>query len=216
MRSRAERDRRLDPALAHAAAPVIVVAALALPPAREWLEATMLRHMLVQLPLIALCGFVLGRALLDLRVDRGGGRVVAALQRCNRYGATGLIAASFAMLLWMLPRALDAARLDPGVDALKFASIFVLAGIAVAWSWPQCPALLRAVVHVEVVATLIRFGWAYLAADERLCASYLLEDQRSLGAALVVLGILWAAAAAWRPLFGAPRSLAKHEPSNAS
>src|SRR4029453_10488058 len=49
---------------ARAAAPVLVVAALAAPPAREWLEATMVRHMLVQLPLIALCGFVLGRGLL--------------------------------------------------------------------------------------------------------------------------------------------------------
>ena len=89
MRSRAERDRRLDRALTRAAAPVLVVAALAAPPAREWLEATMLRHMLVQLPLIALCGFVLGRALLEMRADRGAGRVVAALQDCNRYGATG-------------------------------------------------------------------------------------------------------------------------------
>ena len=119
------------------------------------------------------------------------------------------------MLLWMLPRALDAARLDPGVDALKFASIFILAGIAVAWSWPGCPALFRAVVHVEAVATLIRFGWAYLAADQRLCASYLLEDQRGLGAALIVLGILWAAAVAWRPLFGPPDWLPRREPSNA-
>ncbi len=177
----------------------------------------MLRHMLVQLPLIALCGFALGRTLLELRADRGAGRVVAALQRYNHYGATGLIAASFAMLLWMLPRALDAARLDDSVDALKFASIFILVGIAVAWSWPQCPPLARAVVHVEAVATLIRFGWAYLAADQRLCASYLLEDQRSLGAALIVLGILWAAAVAWRPLFGArPTGLARREPSNAN
>jgi hypothetical protein len=140
----------------------------------------------------------------------------AAFQRCNRYGATGLIAASFAMVLWMLPRTLDAARLDFGVDALKLASIFILIGIGVAWSWPRCPPLARAVVHVEAVATLIRFGWAYLAADERLCASYLLEDQRRLGAALVVLGILWAAAVAWRPLFGAPHWVARREPSNAS
>jgi len=36
------------------------------------------------------------------------------------------------------------------------------------------------------------------------------------GAALVVLGILWAAAVAWRPLFGAPHWVARREPSNAS
>ena len=215
MRSGPGRGKRRDWRSAGAAAPALLVAALALPPAREWLEATMVGHMLVQLPLVALCGFAFGRTLLGVPQDRGAGCIVAALQRCNRYGATGLIAASFAMLLWMLPRTLDAARLDYGVDALKLASIFILVGIAVAWSWPQCPALARAVVHVEAVATLIRFGWAYLAADQRLCASYLLDDQRRLGAALIVLGILWAAAVAWRPLFGAPAILAQRAASNA-
>src|SRR5262245_51430325 len=164
--------------------------------ARVSLESSMVLHMLVQLPLLALIGFYFGRQWL-----RAPGRVLAAVQSCNAGGVTGILAASFVMVLWMLPRSLDLARLDAAVDALKFVSVCA-AGLAVALSWPRLPAIARAVVHLEVIATLFRFGWGYAAAEERLCLAYLADDQQRTGWLLIYLGAAYAIIFAWRPLFG--------------
>jgi hypothetical protein len=168
----------------------------AAPPLRGWLETSMALHMLVQLPLLAWIGYCIGSAW-------GRSRPLAVLQSFNAGGITGLLIASFVMLLWMLPRPLDLARLDASIDALKFLSVPV-AGIAVALSWQRVPAIARAVVHLEVIATLLRFGWGYLAAEQRLCLAYLAEDQQTTGILLIVLGAAYAVGVSWRPLFGFP------------
>lgn len=179
--------------------------ALALSPLRGWLEASMVTHMLVQLPLLAVIGYGIGAAWTTARPGGATARVLGSLQSCNAGGATGIITASFVMLLWMLPRLLDLARLDPAAAALKFVSV-PLAGVAVAVSWPRLPVIARAAVHLEVIATLLRFGWGYLAADQRLCLAYLADDQQRAGELLLWLGVVYAAAVAWRPMFGgAPR-----------
>ena len=72
----------------------------------------------------------------------------------------------------------------------------------------------RAVVHLEVIATLARFGWGYLAAEERLCLAYLASDQQRTGELLLWLGAAYAVAVAWRPMFGSlpPRITARPRP----
>jgi len=189
-----------DPAraMAPAACAWIVLAA---PASRAWLESSMALHMLVQLPLLAAIGWCIGRSWMHSRPGGAAARALAGVQSFNAGGATGLIAASFVMVLWMLPRFLDLARLDAAVDAIKFASV-PLAGLAVALSWPRLPVIARAVVHLEVIATLLRFGWGYLAADERLCLAYLSGDQQFTGSLLLWFGALYAVAIAWRPVFG--------------
>jgi len=170
--------------------------ALAAPPLRSWLESSMALHMLVQLPLLAWIGYCAGRMWTR-------SHSLNQLQSFNAGGVTGILIASFAMLLWMLPRPLDLARLDASIDTLKFVSV-PMAGVAIALSWHRLPAIARAVVHLEVIATLLRFGWGYLAAEQRLCLSYLAEDQRVTGIILVVLGALYAIAVSWKAVFGVP------------
>lgn len=174
---------------------------LAAPPLRAWLESSMAAHMLLQLPLLAAAGFGLGLAWLRARTGSAAARVLGSMQSFNGGGVTGLLIASFVMVLWMLPRLLDLARLDATADGLKFVTV-ALAGLVVALSWPGLPAIARAVVHLEVIATLLRFGWGYLAADERLCLVYLAGDQRATGELLIWIGAAYAVAVAWRPMFG--------------
>jgi len=176
---------------------------LAAPPVRAWLESSMALHMLVQLPLLAWAGWCVGRSWMQSRPDGWAGRTLAFAQTFNRGGVTGILAASFVMVLWMLPRSLDLARLVFAVDALKFLSV-AGAGFAVALAWQRLPVIAKAVVHLEVIATLLRFGWGYLAAEERLCLVYLADDQQLTGILLLYLGALYAAAVAWRPMFGWP------------
>ncbi|MBI4194409.1 MAG: hypothetical protein HY526_04955 [Betaproteobacteria bacterium] len=177
---------------------------IAAPAFRAWLESSMAPHMLVQLPLLAGVGYWIGVAWLQSRRGGVAARALAGVQSFNAGGTTGILAASFVMVLCMLPRLLDLARLDPSADAIKFVSV-PLAGLAVALSWPRLPAIARAVVHLEVIATLLRFGWGYLAADERLCLVYLVDDQQRTGELLLWLGAAYAVAAAWRPMFGDAR-----------
>lgn len=181
---------------------VLVWLGLLTPPLRAALESSMVLHMLVQLPLLALVGVMWARAWAGAPPDSLRGRVLASLQRYNRGGVTGLVLASFTMLLWMLPRWLDAARMDPMVDLIKFLSVPLAFGAALALSWPRCPPIARAVIHLEGIATLLRFGWGYLAADQRLCLVYLQDDQQRVGILLLCVAAAWAIAAAWRPLFG--------------
>lgn len=175
--------------------------ALALPFTRAALEASMAVHMLVQLPLLAWIGFRIGRDWFELPPHGVTARVLAQVQSCNAGGVTGLIAASFVMVLWMLPRSLDLARLDATIDTIKYISV-PAAGLAVALSWQRLPSIARAVVHLEVIATLLRFGWGYLAAEGRLCLVYLTGDQQRTGELLLWLGAAYALAVIWRPLFG--------------
>ena len=159
-------------------------------------------HMLVQLPLLAIIGYAAGTVWMrSRRPDGMAARTLAGVQSFNAGGTTGLLAAGFVMVLWMLPRLLDLARLDVGVDAIKFVTV-PAAGLAVALSWPKLPAIARAVMHLEVIATLLRFGWGYLAADERLCLAYLADDQQRTGESLLWLAAVYAIALAWRPMFG--------------
>ena len=179
---------------------------LGAPALRAWLESSMALHMLVQLPLLAAIGYCIGRAWMHARPGGAAARTLAGVQSFNAGGATGLIAASFVMVLWMLPRFLDLARHDDAADAIKFLSV-PAAAVAVTLSWPRLPVIARAVVHLEVIATLFRFGWGYLAAEERLCLAYLADDQQHTGMLLACLGAVYAVTICWRPMFGgAPRA----------
>lgn len=180
--------------------------ALATPLLRVLLESTMTRHMLAQLPLLALTGYAIGRAWwAEASRGRFGAGAFEWLQRWNAGGFTGVIAAGFVMVLWMLPRGLDAARLDLALDAVKFLTVPV-AGLAVAVSWRRLPIIARGVIHLEVIATLVRFGWGYMAADERLCLAYLAGDQQLAGQLLLWAGATYGLVIVWRPLFGHPGS----------
>jgi len=179
---------------------------LAAPSVRAWLESSMVLHMLVQLPLLAVIGFCAGWVWMQSRPGCAASRALGIAQSFNAGGLTGILAASFVMVLWMLPRFLDLARLDAAVDSLKYFSV-PAAGAAIALSWPRLPVIARAVVHLEVIATLFRFGWGYLAAEERLCLAYLAGDQQRAGEILLWFGAVYAVAVVWRPMFGgAPRA----------
>ena len=180
---------------------LVVWALLAVPVVRNTLELTMVRHMLVQLPLLALIGACFGALWLDANRSGRAATALCTLQRFNAGGATGILAASFVVMLWMLPRCLDLARLDATIDAWKFITV-PAAGLAVTVSWARLPIIARAVVHIEVIASLLRFGWGYLAADTRLCLAYLADDQQRAGELLLWAGALYAVLVVWRPLFG--------------
>lgn len=162
------------------AASAAVLMLLASPLGRDALEARLVTHMLVQLPLLVLVGLGFGHATSAI--------VRAARARWNRGGATGLVLAFVIGMFWMLPRAMDSALVDMRFEIGKFVSL-PLAGLALAWSYQQAGVIVKGVLTAHVVSALGVMGWAYLAAPVRLCNSYLASDQQAAGAGLLGLGV---------------------------
>lgn len=144
---------------------------------RPWLEAGMVGHMGVQIPLLV----ILGTLLMSHWLTR-----LAILERMGRRYRTALLLFSLiTLMLWMLPRMLDAALHQPAFELAKWLSLS-LAGAALYLSWVNLPLILRGVLHLELNATLLRLGWLYLQAPERYCVSYGIGDQQNLGFLLLI------------------------------
>lgn len=167
---------------------------LALPPLQRVLTATMTLQMLVQIPLLVVAGWLVAQAL-PRRLD-------ARLSAWNRSGVSGLLLASLAAMVWMLPRAMDAAIDDPWVALAKFVSVPLLVGAVLALSWPRMGFVVRGVFLAELVATAFRLGWLYLASPVRLCSNYLLDDQQLLGKLLLAIGVAVSLVLGWQLLWG--------------
>lgn len=173
---------------------VLLWLALALPPARAVLESSMSLQMLVQMPLLAWLGGWLACAL-----PRS---CIKGSARWNHGGISGFLLAGLAGMVWMVPRMIDAALEQPWIAFAKFASIPLLVGAPLALSWPRAGFVIRGVVLVEAVATAFRLGWLYLASNTQLCGNYLVDDQRQLGRALLVLGTALCALLAFKLIWG--------------
>lgn len=169
-----------------ACAGLLLLAVLALPPARAALEGSMMRHMLLQFPLVALAGGLLAGAL--------PGRVQDAVQRWNAFGITGLVASALVLMLLMIPRLLDLALVDPGMAAGKWLAL-LSCGAALRLSWARAGGVVQAFFLGNVLPMMAVAGQVYQEAPLRLCNAYLLDDQVRLGQALVALSV--ATAAGW-------------------
>lgn len=183
---------RTDPRIALGAG---LLALAVLPPMAGWLEASLVRHLLGQYPLLV-----------------GGGALIgAALARRGRAGwsaAPALLAGVLAMAFWLIPRWIDAAVADPATDAAKAVSLVVLAGFPIGWGWRQAGPVLRGFAAANAATMLAVMGWLQLAVPSRLCNSYLIGEQVLLGRMLLLLAMAIVATAIGAALTGgvqAPR-----------
>lgn len=166
----------------------------ALPPLAGWWEASLLRHMLGQIPLLILSGVLLAPVLLHGpdRADKRQGALAAVLL------------AAFCIIFWTLPRWLDAAVNDAATDLLKTGSLIGLAGLPLGWGWPRLGTIARGFILVQVIGMLAVLGVLYRGYPERLCNNYLFDEQSALGMTLLLLAGLVGVLAASRTLIGQP------------
>ena len=149
-------------------------------PLRQAVESRMALHMLVQLPLLLAAGW-------------------AAAAWCPRwpaawamrFDAQGLASATFAsavLAFWMIPAALDAALLDPSFAAFKFVSWW-LAGLLLADGQRRLAPVLTIFFLGNAAWMLVTAGLLYREAEQRLCVSYLVDEQAASGNGLIAFGL---------------------------
>ncbi len=165
------------------AAGLALAALLTLPPVAGVLEACMVGHVVIQIPLLVMAGWLFGSAI----KAAAAAKTRALLQSCNGEGIPGLLLAVFAALFWMLPRSLDATLVEPVVELGKFVSVPLLIGLPLCLSWHRLPSIVRGFVWANLVSMLAALGWLYLEAPVRLCNSYLVDQQAMLGRALLLI-----------------------------
>jgi len=177
-----------------ALAAVGLLAITTAPPLAVWWEAALLRHMLMQVPMLTLAGVLIGSLVAQRSPpETGAGQLE---------GVAAALLAIFCLMFWMLPRWLDAAVNDPRVDAAKIGSLVLLAGLPLGWGWPRLGALARSFIWVHAISMLIALGILYLTFPDRLCNSYLVSEQPALGRTLLGLAAILGAAGGARALFG--------------
>ena len=158
----------------------IVILALTLgTPAGRLLESAMASHVMIELPLLALAGYLIAHPFRE--------RWSKILSVFNRGGVPGILIASFALAFWMIPKWLDYSLVDAGVAWLKYVSLTFLVGFPLALSWPALHPVVAALLKIEFLVMLARLGWIYLISPNRLCNSYLLDDQILLGQGLLAV-----------------------------
>ena len=155
---------------------------LAIPPARTWLEASMIGHMLLQIPLLTAVGIMSSRLL----PERWQNSLLAAAGGAIPCVLTALFASSY----WMLPRALDAALTDPLVELAKFLSLPMLVGLPLGLAWKRLRIIGRGFVWTNFISMLAVLGWLYIVAPVRLCNNYLVDQQGRAGWWMVTLALL--------------------------
>ena len=154
---------------------------LAVPQLREMLERHMISHMLIQLPLLTLCGFWIG--IYFKKVWRINIQYSQALPL--------LLIALFTAMFWMLPRVLDSSIEHIGYIIAKFLSLPLLLGIPLAFSWKHIGFITKAFLLSNIISMLIVLAWLYIEAPVRLCNYYLIGEQKLLGVCLLyIAGLL--------------------------
>lgn len=152
-------------------------AMLALPPVRAALESEMALHMIVQLGSLFLIGVVIGSALRPAEP--------AFVCEADWLGLPCISLSFLAASIWMIPRALDGALANLSIEAAKFLSLPLLAGLPAAWGWPRLPALARGFVAANAISMMATVGALYVMAPARLCQFYRIDQQGTAGLALI-------------------------------
>lgn len=151
---------------------------------RELVQGSMVLHMALQFPLLLLAGACAANLL-----ARRWPTLRATWERIDRDGLLATIWLSGVTGLWMVPAALDAALLDPVMAFWKYSS-WCLAGWCVALAWPGMASAMRLFLLGNLAWMTLTTGLLYADAEQRLCVSYLFDEQAWTGRALCIAALL--------------------------
>jgi hypothetical protein len=171
-----------------AAALTAAAVALSMPPLRRLIEQSMAWHMVVQMPLLMLAGWVFAQAASTRRTRPN---VSNALAAWNQFGLTGGLTVLVLLAYWMLPSSIDRALVVPTADAFKVASLW-LGGALLKHSGQRAPLMVQLFFVGTALPMLVWAGLYFANTDLRLCNAYSLSSQIAAGQSLATLAVLLA------------------------
>ena len=151
--------------------------ALSVPPFKQLIATSMAIHMLVQMPLLVLAGYLIMAYFTQHQAEsKQYPLAVSAAQWLWIYLST---------MFWMLPISLDKALIYPAWDAFKILSLLITGAILKVVF--QSHRLLALFFIGSIVMMLFFAGFNYQQSDIRLCNAYLIQSQQITGVGLIII-----------------------------
>ncbi|TFJ93561.1 hypothetical protein [Lentibacillus salicampi] len=155
---------------------------LALPPVAAVMESIMIVHMHMQMTLLVLSGFLMGR-FFQLKFP-------VFFKKWNMNGIAGILLFMIIWSFWMIPRSMDDALTIQVVELFKFSSLPFLAGVALRDSWHKIGARGQYIVFGFFILVFSFMAWIYIGADNQICNNYLLVEQQTVGWGSLFFGVI--------------------------
>lgn len=154
---------------------------LAIPPVAQLMESVMIIHMHMQMPMLVIAGFLMGR-FFQIRFPY-------FFNKWNQNGVPGILLFTIIMVYWMLPRTMDEALTSFSSEFFKFLSLPLLAGLPLRLSWKKLTSTWKNIIFITFTALFLLMGWLYIFSPDQLCNNYLLIEQITLGWGFLTMAI---------------------------
>jgi hypothetical protein len=171
--------------------PIMLVTAVtfSFPTFKFLLASSMVFHMLVQIPLLVLTGYLFTKTTTK--------KYYLKEKSYGIYVYTGFwFWILMCMMFWMLPISLDKAVQNGYWDVFKIFTLLI-SGLLVRPAL-KAPIVLSLFFVGNLVLMLFSVGYFYLETEQRLCNSYLMESQKATGICMIVVAIAMSLAFAWK------------------
>lgn len=169
---------------------------------KDYLQASMALHMLVQIPMIMFAGVFFSLYLsyqilsnnhpsnnIHLNQFKSYKALSKHLKKFNQLGISGFLFVSLVSMYWMIPKALDQVLISQYAQLSKYLSVFI-AGLVIHVSYKASHTVVRLFFIGAICWTMAIVGLLYQETDVRLCNFYLISDQQWAGRGLVILAII--------------------------
>lgn len=154
---------------------------LALPPVANFMESVMIIHMHMQMPLLVIAGILMAPYVQS--------RFPRVFDQWNAAGLPGILLFAIITGYWLIPRTMDEALALWRVEAFKFFSLPMLAGIPLRDSWKKLGTSMKRWTITLITAVFTGMGLLYIYAPVQLCNNYLLIEQVTLGWSFLLTAI---------------------------
>ena len=158
---------------------IVLFGVLLIPPVRTYLESIMILHMLVQLPLLILAGWLAGKAVIN--------RYNHFFDKYNGNGVPGIILVIIITMYWMLPRAMDETLVFHYLEIFKYAGLPLLVGIPLRDSWNKLKSVGKSFVYLNYLPMFGLMAWLYIDIPVQVCNNYLEAEQKVLGWGFLII-----------------------------
>jgi len=153
---------------------VLTILLVLFPTVDNYLDSSMTRHVLIQIPVLIFCGIALGWKLKVRWTD------------IDHNGITSLIFFAGTLLFWMIPRSLDEAVTSNLLDQVMHMNM-IIAGFVLGQNQHKITFMPRAIFSIYSLAMLFTMGIIYTHFSAIICATYTLEEQKDMGYTLLTI-----------------------------